>query len=186
MIALEETVAVLLCAGHSRRFEGGDKLLFPLSDKPLVAHAAGMLASLPVVARIATVRPDQDALHGIMKGYGFELIEVGSDMTQQQSARAGIEAALALEPRAICLTLGDMPFVPASHIEALSDAAIETRPATSQGDGWVGPPWIASAEWVGANRSMLKAAISRDAVGVAPPKDVLRDIDCIADLGPGS
>jgi molybdenum cofactor cytidylyltransferase len=185
MIALEQTVAVLLCAGHSRRFESGDKLLFPMSGKPLAAHAAAMLATLPFAGLVATVRHNQTALHDLLKGFGFDLIEVTDDAEQSQSANAGIEAALAKGGKAICMMLGDMPFVPTSHIGSLAMAASDALPAASQGDGWIGPPWIASAMWLGANAAGVKAAIARDAVVITPPPGSLRDIDYHADLQAG-
>jgi CTP:molybdopterin cytidylyltransferase MocA len=186
MIALQQTAAVLLCAGHSRRFEGGEKLLVSLSGKPLVAHAASMLASLPFASRVATVRANQPALHNVLSSYGFDLLEVGYDVTQQQSALAGTQAAIEKGARAICLMLGDMPFVAASHIEALAAATSETMPTASQGDGWIGPPWIASTPWVRANASSLKAAVARDALALAPSEGALHDIDCRADMKAGS
>jgi molybdenum cofactor cytidylyltransferase len=182
MIALDQTVAVLLCAGHSRRFEGGDKLLAPLSGKPMVAHAASMLATLPFGARLATVRADQIALHDLLRSHGFDLVEVAEDTTQPQSALAGIEAAMIGNPTGICLMLGDMPFVPADHIQALAKAATGARPAASLGDGWTGPPWIASAGWLCRETPGLKAAIGEQALAISLSIDQLRDIDCLADL----
>jgi molybdenum cofactor cytidylyltransferase len=186
MIALGQTAAVLLCAGHSRRFEAGDKLLFPLCGKPLVAHAASMLASMPFANRIATVRANQPALHDVLSSFGFDLIEVGDDVPQQQSAIAAMQAAFATEARAICLMLGDMPFVAINHIEALAAAASNAMPAASQGDGWIGPPWIASTQWARANICSVKTAIARDALALTPAQGSLHDIDCHADLKAGS
>ncbi len=49
-------VGLLLAAGHSRRFGAADKLAAPLDGRPLVAHAAGALAALPLAARLVVLR----------------------------------------------------------------------------------------------------------------------------------
>lgn len=182
MIALADTVLVLLCAGQSRRFGAENKLLHPLHGKPLVLHSAQMLAALPFAARIATVPEGEDELAGVLADAGFQTIPLAGEVTQPQSLDAGLEAALALSSAGICVALGDMPYVTAAHIEALATAAIANTPAASQGDGWTGPPWVASAGWVQAHRAALKAGLASQATPVAAPPAELKDIDTPSDL----
>ncbi len=182
MIALENTTALLLCAGHSRRFAGGNKLMYPLSGKAVVAHIATILASLPFVEKFATVRAGADDLHQLLSDFGFALVLVPETAEQNDSVNAGLETALRFEDRALFLALGDMPFVTAEHITKLAASASMEQPAASQGGNWTGPPWIASAEWVQGNKADLKASLNRDAVKVAPPTGILCDIDTMADL----
>jgi molybdenum cofactor cytidylyltransferase len=177
MIALERTVAILLCAGESRRFGDADKLLHPLAGKPLVLHVAEALAALPFQQRLATVRPDAHVLHGLLKAAGFALRQTAPGATQADSLQSGLDAALALKPEAILLALGDMPFVGPAHILALAQAANAIRPAVSQGADWISPPWIAATAWLRANQSNLKAALQRDAVTVRADGRTLHDID---------
>jgi molybdenum cofactor cytidylyltransferase len=184
MIALERTAAVLLCGGHSRRFEAGDKLLYPLENKPLVAHIAGTLASLPLLAKVATVRPGATALQALLAGHGFAIIAINADDDQPQSLQSGLEAALAVKPDAILLALGDMPFVTHTHVAALAHVASHLIPAASKGDGWLGPPWIASSSWVAQNRTDMKQALRHQAIAVEPSSDLLADIDRLEDLPP--
>jgi CTP:molybdopterin cytidylyltransferase MocA len=182
MIALSDTALVLLCAGQSRRFGPTNKLLHPLGGKPLVLHAAQMLAALPFAVRLATVPEGEDVLDGLLAAAGFQTIPLADDVTQPQSLDAGLGAALALSPASVCVALGDMPYATAAHIEALADAATPAAPTASQGDGWIGPPWIAAADWVRTNRRAIKAALARQATPIAAPPAALKDIDTLSDL----
>ena len=182
MITWEKSAAILLCAGESRRFADGDKLLHPLNSMAIVAHAATMLASLPFATRIATVRTEASSVQAILSGLGFTLVPLAAGAEHAESLRAGIKAGLASGAEALCLSLGDMPFVTRDHIAALGAAATPEAPAVTQGPGWTGPPWIASADWVRKNADSLKSALLRDAMPVAPTADIVRDIDTVADL----
>ncbi len=183
MIALERTVAVLLCGGQSRRFGVEDKLLYAVKGRPLVAHAAEMLAALPFFGRIATVRAGAPDLEVLLAEHGFATVGIGEDDDQRQSLEHGLAAAFAIEPNAILLALGDMPFVTSGHFLGLAEAASDEVPAASHGEGWVGPPWLASVNWVRQHRGDLKAALAREAVAIAPPSTELADIDRVEDLG---
>lgn len=182
MIALEKCAAILLCAGQSRRFSGGDKLLHPLNGIAIVAHAATMLASLPFATRIATVRAEALDVQAILLDLGFTLVPLPAGAEHGESLRAGIQAGLASGAEGLCLSLGDMPFVSAAHISALADAATPGRPAVSQGPGWTGPPWIAPVDWVRGNADSLKSALLHDALPIAASVEILSDIDTVADL----
>ncbi len=182
MIALDRTIAVLLCAGQSRRFGDADKLLHPLAGKPLLCHAADLLAALPVAARIATVRQQAPLVSALLSAKGFMLETPPLGATQAVSLDCGLKAAMAHQPAAILLVLGDMPWVTSAHITALAASADAGRPAASMGDGWIGPPWIAPSSWVQANQHELKPALARDALLVSADHQILRDIDRRADL----
>jgi molybdenum cofactor cytidylyltransferase len=182
MIALEDTVALLLCGGQSRRFGAQDKLMHPLNGKALCAHAGQMLGSLALAHRLATVRDGATELGALLSTYDFEIISLPAQADQALSLQSGLDAALALNPAAVLVALGDMPFVRADHINALAAAATPSQPAASHGEGWVGPPWIASAEWIRLHRDDLKAAIKDQAVAVAAEPAEFRDIDTQLDL----
>lgn len=182
MIALERTIAVLLCAGESRRFGAADKLLHPLAGKPLVTHAAAMLAGLPFAQKIATIRSDAPRLDAVLSAHNFVIVRTQPGASQANSLRCGLDAALAQNPEAILLALGDMPWVTAAHIAALAEAANDTRPAASCGDSWAGPPWLAPAQWVQAHVETLRPALLRDAAAVIADDQVLGDVDRPEDL----
>ena len=184
MIALEETIAVLLCAGQSQRFGTADKLLHPLDGEPLVMHAAQMLASLPFAQKIATVRSDAPELHSLLSKAGFTLVPVPLGASLADSLQHGLDAALGCTAGAILLALGDMPWVTAQHMVALADAASAERPAASKAPDWTGPPWLAPAAWVRANKGALRAGLLRDAAPVSANPAILRDVDTLTDLAP--
>ncbi|MFW2831712.1 NTP transferase domain-containing protein [Sphingomonas sp. ID0503] len=113
-----DTVAVLLCAGLSRRYGKADKLLAPLSGRPLAAHAAAMLAGLPFLSRIAVV---QAGWSGVPLLGSFDIVKnPRPEDGQDSSLRLGLAAALYREPRAILVCLADMPFVTPDHLAAVA------------------------------------------------------------------
>lgn len=146
MIALEQTVAILLCAGASRRFGPDDKLLATLRGKPLVLHAAGLLAALPLRDRIAVTPARRGALPEMLGELGFTLVvneqaEAGHD----RSARLGLAGALEREAGAALICLGDMPNVTAGHVAALARSADAETAAMSSTGRWSSPPTLMPA-----------------------------------------
>ena len=130
MIAIEESVALLLCAGLSRRFGPGNKLLAPLEGRPLIAHAASLCMALPFAGRIAVVPPDEPELRALLDG--FELVEnPAPEAGQDSSLRLGLARGLDAGANAVLVLLGDMPHVDSAHLLALAAAAGEDRAAIS-------------------------------------------------------
>lgn len=176
MIRIGETVAVLLCAGLSRRFGEGNKLLAELDGRPLVAHAAEVLAELPFLERIAVTGDD------VMTLPGFRLVRNPEpERGQDRSVRIGLAAALEAKPRGVLICLGDMPFVTGAHLEALAAAATDERAAISSTGEWRSPPLLLPAglaervlaEPVASVRSLVGGV----AIEVAAPATTLRDFD---------
>ena len=85
--------AIVVAAGASTRMAGIDKLLAPIGDRPLLAHAVLALAASPAVGSIVVVTTDErrDALlHG---GWLPERTSfVGGGARRQDSVRAGFAA----------------------------------------------------------------------------------------------
>jgi molybdenum cofactor cytidylyltransferase len=181
MIPLEESIAVLLCAGLSRRFGPGNKLLAPLRGKPLVLHAAVLCAGLPIAGRVAVVAPDEPALDAPLVGCGFDLVvnprpESGKD----GSLRLGLAAALASGARGILVLLGDMPHVERAHLLALSAAATDERAAISSDGKIVSPPTFFPASIAQQALDHPDGAVREhlgDAVRIAAPAAMLADYD---------
>lgn len=116
MLAIEETMLVLLAAGRSERF-GGGKLAADLGGVPLGLHVVHALAELPFRARVAVVGPA--ALD--YAAHGFRVIRNGDPARDMASSlRLGVAAA---EGAAVLLALADMPCVTATHVRRLFDAA---------------------------------------------------------------
>ena len=188
MIALERTVAVLLCAGLSRRFGEDDKLIAPLRDKPLVLHAAEMLARQPFGHRIAVVPHGAGALHRLLAELGFTLVandrpEAGQDI----SVRLGLAGAAGVAPDAVLLALGDMPNITGDHLARLAALADKRTIAISAADDWRAPPMLiptARARQIldRPQRAVKELVAAGATVELRVAAAMLRDLDTPADF----
>jgi molybdenum cofactor cytidylyltransferase len=186
MIPLEDSAAVLLCAGLSRRYGSSNKLLALLRGKPLVAHPAALLASLPLRARFAVVPPRDEELRALLEDLGFACVsnprpERGKD----HSIRIGLRSALAAKPRAILLCLGDMPDVEPAHIAALAATADDARPAISAAGDFRAPPAMipaALAARIVATRELAVREALTGGAEVRTAAAMLLDFDTVTDF----
>ena len=122
------TIGILLAAGRGRRFDPSgarNKLLAPLvqGEPVVVASARTLLSVFPEV--IAVVPPDDG-------GVGDALRALGCLVTVCEDADSGMAASLVHALRASLpdaggwvVTLGDMPYVRPSTLEALRSALAE-------------------------------------------------------------
>jgi CTP:molybdopterin cytidylyltransferase MocA len=164
MIPIEQTVAVLLCAGLSRRHPRGCKLLREVGGRPLVTYAAATIAWLPFRARVAVVPPctANADLHQLLAGFEFRLVEnARREDGQDSSVRAGVRAAILHEPGAVLVSLGDMPRVSSTHLVAIAAAADNESPVASGYGGHRSPPCLFPANLLGA---LLNDAIAPRAI----------------------
>lgn len=187
MIALEDCVAVLLCAGLSQRFGPGNKLLAPLDGKPLAAHAAELCAQLPFAARIAVVPPGEPALSALLLDFGFELVvNPTPDAGKDSSLRLGLDRALAFDMSGVLVLLGDMPHIDVAHLSALSVAAQDEIAAISSASGHVSPPTLIPAkvarQAIAAVGQTVRASLGSP-VEVAAPPSMLADYDLPEQFG---
>ena len=116
--------ALLLAAGQSSRFEDGDKLLAEIDGRPILEHACRVIKGQHTAAKLAVHGPGQSRRVDIAKSEGWAVIEnAASAAGQSTSLRLGIQA-LAANPAvdSVLVLLGDMPFVPSEHIQALKNA----------------------------------------------------------------
>jgi molybdenum cofactor cytidylyltransferase len=133
MIAVENTVLVLLAAGRSRRYgDVGSKLDEDFLGHPLGLHVATTLQAVPFLQRVAvTGRARLD-----YAAHGFRVL--ANDTPDDGIARSvvlGVAAAKERGADAVMLALADMPRVTAAHIHRLFDAAdgFDTVVASSDG-----------------------------------------------------
>lgn len=187
MIPLEECVAVLLCAGLSRRFGPGNKLLARLGGRPLVAHAAELCRCVPFAGRVAVVPPGEPVLRGLLLDLGFDLVvnprpEAGRD----SSLRLGLGSALAHDARGVVVLLGDMPHIEEAHLGALSAAADDETAAISSAGGQLSPPTLipaaAARRAIAAVDRPVRASLGHPAE-VTAPVSMLADYDCPEQFG---
>lgn len=144
MIATDRIAAVLLCAGLSTRFGDSNKLLAPLHGRPLVSYPAALAASMTFAARIAVLPQTEPDLRKLFAG--FELVEnPNPEDGKDSSLRIGLEHALAGEPEAVLVMLGDMPNVGAAHLARLCALAEPGRAAISASESFRSPPLVIPA-----------------------------------------
>jgi len=118
MIAPDRVALVLLAAGHSRRFDDGDKLAERFLDKPLAFHVVTALEAVPFLTRIAVV--SNTTLDFAARGY--EVVDnPDPSLGQARSLCYGVTAAQAAGADAVLVALADMPRVTAGHIYRLLD-----------------------------------------------------------------
>lgn len=133
MIAVEDTVLVLLAAGASRRFgDLGSKLDEEFLGKPLGLHVAVALEAVPFKERVVVV----DGCRLDYAKHGFRVVTnpapgegIGS------SVRLGIDCAKAQGAAAVLIALADMPRVTAAHVYRLFDASTDGDTVVASSDG---------------------------------------------------
>ncbi len=132
-------VAILLAAGRSRRFAGGNKLLAKTSGRTLVAHAVVTARAAPVGRVIVVVGHDRDRIIRQVRRPGVSIV-LARDYRDGVAAslRAGV-AALRPRESEIFVFLGDMPNVSPLLAGRLArrlkpgDAAVRPRSAAGPG-----------------------------------------------------
>lgn len=169
---------ILLAAGASRRFGSEDKLLAPLRGTPLVMHAAEALRGSGLDALFAVVR--SSAVADVLQGFDH-VTPKEADPDQSGSLRAGVTRAIALGAGRVTVVLGDMPFVTAEMIDAVTRQSTETRPAAAtDGTRPVPPVCFPSAFFdrlTALEGDRGAAALLSDAVLVPQVPSALDDID---------
>lgn len=101
--------AILLAAGSSRRFGAANKLLALLDGKPLVRHAAELLAGAGFAEMIVVTGPDADEVRRVLDGLPLRFVH--NDLYLEGmggSVATGIRAVAPTSTGAL-VALGDMP-----------------------------------------------------------------------------
>lgn len=188
------TAFVLLAAGASQRFETGDKLLAHLKGKPVLEHASSVLESLSPQASIAVVSGADKERTDIVERHGWTiLVNEQADDGQASSIKAALTI---LEKREdidqVVILLGDMPFVPPKHVEALLKHAEHPSidAIMSVNDTVLLPPALFKRKLFPqlANSSGDQGAksiflsLDKGASTLPLSADGALDIDCVADL----
>jgi molybdenum cofactor cytidylyltransferase len=114
---------VLLAAGTSERFEGGNKLLAQIDGEPIVRRAARTLIESPVAGTVAVLGHDADAVAAALDDLDVETRHNDAYREgQHTSVAAGVAAARERGWDAVVFALGDMPFVDPDTVERVLDA----------------------------------------------------------------
>ncbi|MEL6169702.1 MAG: nucleotidyltransferase family protein [Pseudomonadota bacterium] len=180
------TAAILLAAGHSRRFGPDEKLLAPYDGNPVIAYAADAATTLAPDHLIAVVRSDQVARHLS----GFTIVAPAAETnTQSDSLRAGLAEAMRLGADRVLIILGDMPGVtPALMRNVLARASPSTPSAAYDGANILPPvcfprPWYGRIAGLAGDRGagMLLRDLPQSQLVLADPA-LLQDVDTPGDL----
>lgn len=111
---------VVLAAGESRRFDGGNKLLASVDGTPMVRQSAATLLDARLDGVVAIVGHEAEAVRGALDGLGVSTRRNGAYAAgQSASVREGVGAARQRGWDAAVFALGDMPFVSPATVDAL-------------------------------------------------------------------
>jgi len=182
---------ILLAAGESSRFQGGNKLLATYDGEPLVWHAGLALVQAGLDPLVAVVGHEADGVESAIAGLGFETVH-NPDFADGQatSVSQAVEAIAGAD--AVVIALGDMPAVDPRSIEALVDAyrAGEADALAAAYEGKRGNPVVFDSRYFAELRDVegdrggrgILLAGGDSALVETGDRGVLADVDTRADL----
>ncbi len=189
----KRTAVVLLASGLSRRFGWRDKLMQPLNGKPVVDHAAGALAHLEPVVRIAVCPTDRTYLAERLSDRFVIALNKKPHLGLGNSIAVGVQVATQFKPDSVVICMGDMPFIEPTMVIDLVHTlggAEQVHIAHSGTLHGARPPAAFDQlcfrdlqqlrEDDGARRLMMDRRFR--VRGIAAPQPLLADIDTRADL----
>jgi molybdenum cofactor cytidylyltransferase len=119
IVPMERTAVILLASGLSRRFGQKDKLLADLNGAPLIDHAAGELAQLNALTKIAVCPHDNRLLGERLHDRFVIAVNKKPKMGLGHSIAMGVSVAMQFKPDAVVLAMGDMPFIERPVIQSV-------------------------------------------------------------------
>jgi len=180
----KEVAIVLLAAGNARRF-GSDKLMADLEGAPLGARAAHELVSVAAAAHFAVCQPDA-IIAAHYNRLGFDIVDnPNPGIGLSGSLHLAVAAALRTDAQALLIALADMPFVGATHVEALMAACADDVVASFDGNQPVPPAIFPRSHWPDLLATVGAAGarhILAHAEKLTAPAGTLCDIDTPDDL----
>lgn len=139
----EDCALVILASGLSKRFGTADKLMAKFRGKPLVQHVIDAASPLAFAERFAVIPIESKQRRVLFMRQGFTLIENDSpEAGQGGSLRLAAKVAQANGHDAICLMLGDMPFVETHDLSNLLQNLSDKDRAISHCNNSLMPPAI--------------------------------------------
>ena len=185
----ENCALVILASGLSERFGKADKLMADFKGKPLVQHVIDTVNNIPFAERFAIIPKTSTERRKLFNYQGYSLIENESpELGQGVSLRLAALAAQEKGYKAICLMLGDMPFVQTDDVINLLRNLSDKNMAISHCNTTLMPPAIFANDALGklANinpKSGAKALFKSDNFYKHPLSErAARDIDTLETL----
>lgn len=190
-VPLERAVIVLLASGLSRRYGRRDKLMSRLGYKHLIDHSAGVIAKLPVLARVAVCPPDRHKVRDALEGPFIIALNKKPARGIGHSIAVGVRVALQFKPDAIVVCMGDMPFIEPWLVEAIVARLGEADIVHAGPPGRMHPPTAFGAGCFDKLRDLdgddgAKRIIGQGGfrvVGFDAPAPLLLDVDTREELG---
>lgn len=137
----ENCALYILAAGLSKRFGEGDKLMAKLGGEPLLSHAIKTATPVPFGAKHGIISATSIKRRSLFKKHGFDIIENPAPYSGQGSSIIhAAKHAIENNYEGICIMLGDMPFIPSSHLYALTKTLDDKESAISSCNQTIMPP----------------------------------------------
>jgi molybdenum cofactor cytidylyltransferase len=180
----KQVAIIVLAAGNARRF-GSDKLMADLDGAPLGVRAARALLGIPAAAHFAVCQPEA-VIASLYAEAGYAVVEnPHAELGLSGSLHLAVAAAAKTQAQALLIALADMPFIMASHIDALIQACDGEIIASSDGNQSMPPAIFPRTTWAFLLETKGDAGarqILAPARSLAAPARSLRDIDTPDDL----
>jgi molybdenum cofactor cytidylyltransferase len=187
--------AVLLAAGASARFAGGNKLLADLGGRPLIAHAADTLVASPLDEIVVVTGRDSEEVKRLLASHAVRFAHNEAWAAGMGSSISSGIRALGAAVAGAFIVPGDMPFLTAGLLALLEDRfdraggeriVVPTTPAGAQRNPVLWPrryfPELARLGGAEGGKALLRRrAGETERVAIAEAR-VLEDIDTAEDL----
>ncbi len=137
----ENCALFILASGLSIRFGVEDKLMADLGGKPVLSHVIDTAAPVPFAARFGIIPKTSIKRRALFESEGYDLIENATpEQGQGSSLILAAIKAMSQNYEAICILLGDMPFVPSAHLRSLIDMLYDKEMVISTCNNTTLPP----------------------------------------------
>ncbi len=137
----ENCALYILAAGLSERYGEDDKLMANLGMRPLLSHVLQTALPVPFRAKHGIIPVTSIKRRALFKRHGFDIIEnLAPESGQGSSIILAAKQAIDNNYDGICIMLGDMPFVPSSHLYALIKTLDDKESAISSCNQTIMPP----------------------------------------------
>lgn len=139
----QDCALIILASGLSERFGQADKLMVNFKGKPLVQYVIDAAKDVPFAERFAVIPAESKKRRNLFTERGFTLIENDTPHAGQGgSLKLAARGARAKGHSAICVMLGDMPFVKGSDLISLLDNLSDKDKAISRCNKTLIPPAV--------------------------------------------
>jgi molybdenum cofactor cytidylyltransferase len=184
---------VVLAAGLSTRYEGGNKLLEDVDGQSMVRHVGELATAADLDGAVAVTGHEAEAVESALDGLSLDTHHNAEyEEGQSTSVRAGVAHARSAGWDAAVFLLGDMPFIAPETVDSIVKAyrAGGASILAPRYDGMRGNPVLFDADHydslaaIGGDRGGRELLMESDDTQFVDTDDagVLRDIDTEGDL----